>query len=32
LPVELAHVPQEVNTPEDLEAANAMIKAAGLNH
>lgn len=29
--IELAHMPQEVNTPEDLEAANAMIKAAGSN-
>ena len=27
--IELAHMPQEVNTPEDLEAANAMINAAG---
>ena len=27
--IELPHMPQEVNTPEDLEAANAMIKAAG---
>ncbi len=27
--IELAHMPQEVNTPEDLEAANSMIKAAG---
>ena len=27
--IELAHMPQEVNTPEDLEAANAMVKAAG---
>jgi 3-deoxy-manno-octulosonate cytidylyltransferase (CMP-KDO synthetase) len=30
--IELAHMPQEVNTPEDLEAANAMIKAAGSRH
>jgi 3-deoxy-manno-octulosonate cytidylyltransferase (CMP-KDO synthetase) len=27
--IEFAHMPQEVNTPEDLEAANAMVKAAG---
>ncbi len=26
--IELPHMPQEVNTPEDLEAANAMIAAA----
>jgi len=30
--IELAHMPQEVNTPEDLEAANAMIGAAGSRH
>jgi 3-deoxy-manno-octulosonate cytidylyltransferase (CMP-KDO synthetase) len=27
--IELAHMPQEVNTPEDLEAANSMFKAVG---
>ena len=30
--IELAHMPQEVNTPEDLEAANSMAKAAGSAH
>jgi 3-deoxy-manno-octulosonate cytidylyltransferase (CMP-KDO synthetase) len=30
--IELAHMPQEVNTPEDLEAANSMVKAAGSHH
>jgi len=30
--IELAHMPQEVNTPEDLEAANSMVKAAGSSH
>jgi 3-deoxy-manno-octulosonate cytidylyltransferase (CMP-KDO synthetase) len=30
--IELAHMPQEVNTPEDLEAANSMFKAAGSSH
>ena len=30
--IELAHMPQEVNTPEDLEAANSMVKAASSGH
>ena len=30
--IEFAHMPQEVNTPEDLEAANSMVKAAGSSH
>jgi 3-deoxy-manno-octulosonate cytidylyltransferase (CMP-KDO synthetase) len=30
--IELPHMPHEVNTPEDLEAANSMIKAAGSHH
>lgn len=30
--IELAHMPQEINTPEDLEAANAMVRAAGSSH
>ena len=30
--IELAHMPQEVNTPEDLEAANSMFNAARSHH